>query len=305
MTEEKQTQQNDEPKKGKNLKLGGEFFEHGGVSNLTRQAHAFYDFILERVDVLPQGGFRRYYAGCKFPKKGFPFEEAMVAMDISKKYTMAFAMTLASKDLVIPVLSLFLLRKKTRTRIFERAIKRFVMLSNYTMAGIYLLPRFYGECPSAIWNFVSIFLREIGIERVLADNVGKIFATIIEYDDAYRYRLEDIVSEFTREEILKNPRKALDKLIRIVQERDKQVGEKFVAFAKILKFALLLPSVKRSFKWALRLTEFKDLQYDVNDKYHCYLRTGYNYFGMTDQQRIDKWIEMHEGNVPPQIQLYC
>jgi len=81
------------------------------------------------------------------------------------------------------------------------------------------------------------------------------------------------------------------------------VGFKFTAIARILGFALRIPVIKRSFKDALMSIRFADLQLDAADRYFCHLRTGYDFFGMSDAERIDLWYEIHDGDIPPQVQI--
>jgi len=287
---------------GHNLKLAPHFFEYEGQSNYNEVDHGVYHFILTKViEIANCGGIGREYKDCKYPMKGFPFFEAMYAMDIVKKNTLVFIKTLAHRGMVLPILAFAILPRKTKLGVINQSLEAYKRIGDYSMMGIYLKHRYYSPCPKALWSFVNTFLTEIGIRKDLAEGVGKIVATMIEYDDAYRYRFEDAMSEFTYEEWYRNPRKSALKFANIFEERDKQVGEKFVKLAKLLRFIFIIPSIKKAFRKALTVCNFKDLQLDDADRYHCHLRTGYNFFGMEDEERINKWVEIHNGKIPEQI----
>lgn len=318
--QENQTQSN--PVNGNKVQLPPFVFENESGNTIFKDNPTpVWHFILTKVSAPPEGGIFRHHKDCKYPAKGLPFFEAIMAMDLVKKYTMSVVYPLASKDMILPLLAFALIRRKKKLRMGQLILERYAIFANHCFRGVYLKPRYYGRCPKAIRQFVAVFLREIGINEEnsvelkelgmkklgnhidLAENIGKVVASFIEYDDAYRYRLEDALSEFTKEEIYKNPRKAMKKFAQIFRERDKQVGFKFISFAKLFGLAFLFPSIKRAFRKALDSIDFADLQLDDADRYYCHLRTGYNFFGLTDQERIDKWYEIHDGNIPDQIEI--
>lgn len=287
--------------KGTNLKLAPHFFENNGSSNFQENDQGAYHFILEKVVAPAQGGILRYYKDCKYPVKNFPFFEAMYAMDVVKKYTMTFINTFAMKEMILPMLGYVILPNKYKLRIITTALESYQKIADYSMKGIYLKKRYYDTCSLAIWEFAKMFITSFGIKEELANGIGKILATLIYYDDAYRYRFEDAMTDFNQDEWVKNPRKALLKFAKIFEQRDKQVGFKFLSIVKICRFIFIVPSIKKAFIQAMVLTKFSDFQLDEGDTYHCYLRTGYDFFGLTDEERISLWHHIHGQNIPEQI----
>lgn len=285
-----------------NLKPPAEWFELDGRGTFTQEPTPAWHFLLDRIESPQEGGIFKYYHGCHYPNKGFPFGEAMPLIDVSKKYLMFVALTFSTKEMLLPIITFGLLPKKIKIKAIQKGLDRFVILADYLMCGIYLKPRYRMKFALAIEMLFSTFLINIGISESTAKSIGKIIGTIFEYDDAYRYRVEDAFTMMTREEMIANPRKAMIKLAQIFAERDIQSHYKMIAVVKLAGYAFWLPWIGNAFKEAVRTVPFQDLQLDDADTYHCHLRTGYNFFGMKDEERIEKWYEMHPEGIPIQVQ---
>lgn len=262
-----------------------------------------FDFIFEKCIISEEGGVFQKFKGCKYLRKGFPFDEASYACDIVKKYTMNFIGTLAEPELILSYLAFLILPWKMKCRIINRALMRYTKFANSILAPIYLKPDYVGHFSRNIFVLCSQFLIGIGISPVKAQRTAKVLATLLENDDAYRYRIEDILSEVTKEELQFSPMRAFKKIAGIIEVRDKQVAHKFLGMLKLMRFFFLSFHVRKAWKKALENTNYSMLQMDDADRYHTLLRGGYDYGGLNEDERKKKWWDIHDGDCPPQVEV--
>ena len=133
-------------------------------------------------------------------------------------------------------------------------------------------------------NVIKIFLSELGVKK--AEMTGNLVSHVIEYDAAYRFRIQDILSETTKEKLIRNPRKEIKRLLRLEMERDYEfVGNKFKLFATLASLLLIVPSIKKAFRRAIKECNLQYLQLDEGDRYWVLMRKDYNFLGKTYEQR--------------------
>lgn len=90
---------------------------------------------------------------------------------------------------------------------------------------------------------------------ILIDKIRDIVCAILEFDIAYRYRLQDIVSLLNKKEFAKNPLREIRRLIYILREREIS-GDNGMG-----KFMIVIP-----FLWILRFKfiKLKEIIKDIN-----------------------------------------
>ena len=135
------------------------------------------------------------------------------------------------------------------------------------------------------------------LKHILTDLTGsqqlaQCLAHIIEYDTAYRYRIHDIARETNKDQLANNPRKELNRLIALYQEREELYGNqntrnKISKVGKMLSTALLIPKFKKAFTKAIRQSNFTELYPDYIDIYWICQRSDYKYLGKTKEERQD------------------
>ncbi len=233
-------------------------------------------------------GFLIYYKDIPFPKKGFPFPEAVASVNIVKRATMhllkhKYALILAPK----------------------RVLRDFTDIATRILGQYIMKPELMTPLASELQGTVYVFLVKLGIERSLAVSAGKVLGTIIQYDNAYLSRLQDLCSETTKEALIQNPRKELQRLTDIFIHREKMahvsmyfedkiqhkisyyeiVANKARRVSKLFRLMLLIPKVKRAFIEAIKHTDLQRMQYDEADRYWVSLRKDYDYQGLSFKER--------------------
>lgn len=246
----------------------------------------------------PRGGIYCHYKGVPFPRKGFVYPEAVWACNIVKRITRTLVAGFSSKDIVLPALGFILTPFKRKIRLLERVLLYYNRVAEWLLSPHFLKENRYGNCPRELQKLLKRFLMELGISEYIAGRTSKVLITLVEYDDAYRYRIEDLFSESSKEWLLANPRKEINRLLEVLKLRDKTTLEQFEVFGKVISMGFWLPKVKKAFRKALEPLDFSKLQMDEADMYYCLNRDDYDYGGLSIQQRMKKYLEYHKDGLP-------
>lgn len=258
-----------------------------------------------KITVPPEGGMNLWFKGMPFPKKGFHFPQAAMSVNVVKKNTMMIIIGAANKNLFLAGLGFVLTPWKRKISVLENFLFHYNRNANYMLDRVYLKDNFLTPCAQQIKKFLYQFLFDIGISPAVASDTSKIFAHLIEHDDAYRYRIEDIFSETTAAALRLNPSGEINRLLSIYavrQHNDKEMVEKFGSFGTLLTFALMSRRVKEAFNNAILAVEFKHLQLDEADHYHCLTRDDYDFFGKPIADRVTEYEAIHKGEFPPVVE---
>jgi hypothetical protein len=235
--------------------------------------------IIERDDYVEGKGILVYYLHVPYPRKGVFNPQVLFALNQVKKIIIEFFRLLA---------------KPTPTRmcisfnvVFDKVFRgkgRFNMKAHLM-------------CPTAFnfGNFVHMVLVDLGVPNDTAREFAFNVAQILQFDDAYRYRFQDITTELNVELFKKNPRKELWRLYGILHARsvDAVAWEKVIFIMKPMSLLLYLPKLKRSF---IKNVHFlKSCERDIDDWYWVCLREdNYNYGGLPLLERIQQFKERPE-----------
>lgn len=209
--------------------------------------------IIEKVDV--SEGILFYYQGATYPRKGWPFDDAIFAINIAKR---AFLQLLHPSSIFG----------------WKKNVDNFVRTAEYALKGVYMEPKHMTPVAQEIL-------------KLPFGKVSKIMAHIFEYDDAYRYRLQDIVSECDVHMLFANPSGECIKLIDILISRETSEVMK-AKWRKLYFFAWLLIPLKFWFIDKLKGVDFDQFKPDDGDKYWMSMWNGYNFMGETFEERSSK-----------------
>ena len=274
-------------------------------ANTMQAGMRFY--IFEKVEMPPEGGIYTYYKGVKFPMKGYPFPEATWLNDTLKRISMFFIMSLGHKSLAIPLLGFAILPWKRKVRILERILVSYNRLADYLIASCCLKENLYSPVCRELRHAVRFFLMDIGITQNVANSTARAVATMIEYDNAYRYRLGDMASESNQAAIMRYPIREMKYLSGLFMKREvmhPQVREKAKAFRFILTALLMHPRIRRAFRKAISAINFDKMQLDEADRYHTLLRADYDFGGLSFADRRKAYDAHHpNGSYPPEVEM--
>src|SRR3990167_2086833 len=244
-----------------------------------------------------------YHKGFPYPEKGVRDNFVMISIQIVKRYLIAWINFLSSKPLLPAYLALIFLPWKYKIKLLENFLHSFEsfahIIDNYAY-HFTMEHRNYTPFGQELINGLQVFLKELGISDYISLQCSFYFASLLDTDRAYRYRIEDILSETTAERILKNPRKEFLLLIRIWLEREgrEQVSKKVEGILRMASFVLWLPKVKKAIRKAVKAVKFERMQLDEADTYHVKFLSGYKFLGMTYKERLEKWPEILNQQFP-------
>ncbi len=259
------------------------------VQDMMKEQHITYFF--ERIEYVPFQGSLFYIQGADQPRKGFPTPDAIWAINqIKVVVTEAMKLTFTA-----PMITGLLLTRN-KLKFIEKVIRSFNFVGNRVMRSYLYKEIFLTRAAYSFNNVVMVFMTSLGIKQEYASDFAYLFAHIVEYDDAYRFRLQDIVSGTTVEALKNNPRKELRRLADIFKARehnDEYVIPKFERLIKVLLLLLIVPKVKKAF--IASLIYIDGIKYDESDRYWVSVRGDYDFFGETYEERFAKLI-----NVPQQ-----
>lgn len=221
-------------------------------------------YLIEKITEKP---LLIHYKGCDHPRKGWPTGEAVASMNQVKKTIMEYV------KLMPPVFSL------------KKVVKAFNEVSHhfyyFTLEEDQMM-----ECSKEFQSTAFRFLTALGVSEFDATYCSLYLSHIVEYDMAYRFRLQDVLEETNYEKLFQNPRREIGKLMRIAEEResDERLKKNIRKFSS-LRFILLIPKFKKAFRKCLG--DIRKMQYDQSDKYWVSIRDEtYRYFGKTHAENM-------------------
>ncbi len=291
-------------KKKQSQSYGGDIKDRNKPENIVIAERS--DFIFDHMEY-PENGQLAWFKDCPFPQKGHPFPAALYAIGFPKRVLVSFLKVFSHKDFIWMFFPVIFYSKKKKAEIISRFLTAFVDSSYKIIEPFILAPERYSFFCRELRKLITSFLVDIGINNELADNFSEVFITLIEYDNAYRLRAEDILSETTKEKMTCNPRKEMLKLVDIMFKRsvEKTVPEKYKKLVNLLGILLYIPSYKKAFRKSMESVDFTKLQLDEADRYHVLLWGDYNYLGKPIQERISIYNEYHLKHppFPPRITI--
>jgi hypothetical protein len=255
-------------------------------------------YMLDHIDY--SDGVKAYLKGAQFPQKGFPTPDIMNACNQVKKILAELFKHI--KDPMFYTSYIYFLLSFNKIYRIERFIESFNGICFKVMRPYLLQPKFMTPIGLEIKLILKSFLTKLGINEEQAIRTSDIFSHLLDYDNGYRFRVQDILSESSKEKMLKNPRKEIKRLVAIYCKRERsRIEYKFKGIAFLLNLLLLIPRYKRIFKEVIRDCNFERLQYDESDIYWTCFRSGYYFLGMNYNER-QKYLD-DKGWIKPQAYI--
>ncbi len=246
------------------------------------------------------GGVLVYHQGDLYPVKGWPFKEATYACDTIKR-AIINGIKFAISSPVRYLLALFvLLPKSLKRKAINNAIEQFTDYTEkvfdvwgrilplqdedgaeFGLQGVVWKPQFYCDMVREI--------RRVGMqmagERIPNQRLVEAMCMILEFDDAYRYRLQDGFGLIDREALKRDPAKEIVRVLTIMRDRGIGTADKFQSFVKVIPFLFKIRDLKQVFIQFFSQVDLKKLSLDEVDFYRCLLWGGYQFRGIPDPER--------------------
>lgn len=233
---------------------------------------------LKYVEFPPQGGVLTHMQGYDHPYKGFPFAEFVDKIDLIKKL---------SRSTQSGFYHALLKRPWTRWLLVFLVPSARSIFWAYTFTFYRLIERFrlkterYCDAVREIHRAASVEVEgEDPQITELRHMLRDIECMILEFDNAYRFRVQDLLADLNKENLQKNPVKEINRLLDIWISREKTVEIKdswrllkaFVSW--YLRFdRKLLKMIVR----VLSNIDTEKTKLSVEDKYFADIRKDYEF----------------------------
>jgi hypothetical protein len=255
------------------------------------------------VDLPSEGGILSYHVGDKYPVKGWPFREAVYALDTIKRGIISTIRLLVSSPiryLVAVAGGIFLLLpKKTQDKAIKSAIVQFTSYTDLVfgqwgrnieypepdgpicLQSVVLDPKYFCDMVREIYR-AGMEMASDPSEKLLIQAI----CMLLEFDDAYRYRIQDAIELIDKDAIVRNPAKEIVRILGIMEQRGPLTAERFGSIKKLIPFILKIRTVRNSITGFFAKVDLEKLYLDEADWYRCLLWGGYAFRGVPDDQRL-------------------
>lgn len=255
-----------------------------------------------------EGNFVHYYGQNIPPSRTVAPIEAIGAINPVKRLMRVAFGVLSLKESRLPILSLILMGQKSRARLLEADCEGFNSMADTTLTPFYLEDGYYSKVVKEIRKFVGIFLTNLGVSEATAKKTGEVIGCLFEYDNAYRYRVHDLLNEASQEALIKDFPKEVRRLVTLFTQRDKtnDLTDKFQSVVKLLNYGWYIPRYRKMIQNSINAMDFKNCKLEPMDIYHVALYGDYDTQGKVLEERIDALRTIHgpdEAKWPPRIQI--
>lgn len=262
-----------------------------------------WEFIISHAEKIKQG-FLLHYQGVPYPRRVFwdaakgPNYDLRVLQALGTVKKFLFGLVYL-KNIVIP--RTFQIQK------YDTFLLKIGQICWWNLDEYFLKDDEWSEPVWEIGKFIRLLLVYLGFSEENAINWSKTGMLILEFDNAYRYRLQDLIALIDFVWLKANPAKELKRIIEIYLSREilyqdnMEWGarEKVLKLANFLKILFWLPKFKTTFLRAFGEIDLEKIKFDDNDRYHTSFWRGYNYEGKDMETRYQFFLDTHKGDFPP------
>lgn len=234
--------------------------------------------IVEKIVYPENGGILSYFFNHKFPEKQLVYPEMFVGLNIFKRSLMNSIHLLKQSHLIKLLLILILPFRKLKQRIIESYVNMF-------WAGLNLValkPNYYCDAGRELRRVLITLTNNPSYLTLI--EMGLLF---FEYDNAYRYRIQDFAGIINKNLFLNNPTEELKHSIKEYKKREFILEEKVNLF-KYIYLLFYIPKYKNLAKQFIRELDLERVKLSTEDRYWCYHRLDYDFDGLELLARMDK-----------------
>ncbi len=236
---------------------------------------------LLRVEFPPEGGTLTYMSGFDVPFQGFPFSELVEKMDVVKKMTKGFKSGFhhilwkhftgwKRPILIFLTTPFFRIYAHAEIATCWRYIERHKIKPRVYCTAMREVHRAMSVPTNDDERFKTTKLREM---------MRDLLCMHLEFDNAYRFRFQDVIVELDKEKLKQDPLKEILRLLNIMSDREvhQEVKDTWTltkTMVEYLKYSKEIKSIVISFLNNLNTDKCK---LDKRDIPFCVTRNDYNF----------------------------
>ena len=158
-------------------------------------------------------------------------------------------------------------------------------------------PQRFGRAVREVYRVLTIQMERIGKKRdsplfwlyCVYSDLRSVVCVICEFDNAYRYRVQDFLIEMNVINLIRSPIRELRRLLDLMIERENRehLKNKWRRIKLILTLVLILkPKLKNKIVEILSEIKKEEIQFEDDDWYLIAMRNDYNFWGLTQEEVI-------------------
>ncbi len=267
--------------------------------------------IVENITEPETGGIFTKYLGCNYLFKGYPNMRMVEAIAIPKKIISKLPVLISEKSVKFFLGMIFLfyliLPKRIKKQIVINFWNYFLDIAYISLAKIVLLENKYCLSVKEIYRASEVLFQKIKGEEMLlrVRKTRDIVCMILEYDYAYRARLQDVLPYLDKEGLKKNPRYELGRIFDILigRENDIRMQADWRGLKMIILNALRIGALRNFIVELLTEINLDMIKPDEADWYYVLDRHDYWYGGISHKERMEqkKELDIKVGNRLPKV----
>jgi hypothetical protein len=245
----------------------------GVVSQITKEEKET-QVSITRIEFPQEGGCLTYYEGIEYPSKGFPYAETVETVDRVKKMYMLVGrrmMKMLSKNKLKTIVLLLFLRKE-----FFDIISGYLESLNGSLRLVRQKPQMYCICVRELYRVFGLLAEKYKDKQTQISDIRDTLCMILEYDDAYRYRFQNEISNLNKENVGKDLVKELNRLLDRGIEAEIEIKSGVETRYALIKKTLILLKFKKDIRNMLRDfildLDIDKLKLDKADKFHANIK---------------------------------
>mgnify|MGYP001579977069 FL=1 len=232
--------------------------------------------VLRRVEFPAEGGLFTFMDGHPYPYRGFPYNEFVERIDLVKKIGRGFTSGLYHQLKRRPKLLLVTLIPALW---FLKDLFYAEVYTNWKFLERFKLKAFrYSLAVQDLHRAFSIPRKENDTEQKLRYELRDIVCMVLEFDNAYRFRYQDVIVELDRAALQKRPRQEIARLLTIMSSREvtQEIKDTWTLAASFVKWYLLFDrKMLRLIMHVLKNTTPELARLDAGDEHWCSQRKDY------------------------------
>lgn len=234
---------------------------------------------LQKVEFPEDGGVLTYMDGYEYPYNGFPFFEFVDKIDIIKKIQRAALSSMYHSFKRRPKYQLALL--VFVPWIFTDLVKAYIASFYRMVERFKLKPKRYCVAMREFHRAMSVGWHDEKQEvKEVRHQVRDIICMFMEFDNAYRFRFQDVIVELDKENLKKNPGKEIARLLALMQSREatQEIKDTWTLVLSFLPIFLRFnPLFRKTIIGVLTEIDLTKVALSVTDKFFCGKRTDYKF----------------------------
>lgn len=261
-----------------------EIFADKGAEISQQASAGQQDVTAHHVEFPEEGGMLLYFDNWKYPKKGWPFREAVNAIDSIKRGAMASIKFTASKPMRYIVPFFYFLPRSWKRGIMLNAMREFGNFGERCYHRCTMNPKYYCKIVREVYR---VCMPIAGDDIYLQQFVTSI-CMVLEYDDAYRYRFQDSLELFDKENFLKNPAEEIKKMMVTIAGRDNSISlkENMARLGMFVGMIMQLKVIREPLIDIVKQLDIEKMKLDDGDWYQCLTWIGYDFRGKKLSERL-------------------